>query len=439
MVEEVLVTRHGPDIGPALPGETQHLTLRSIALDGLGLLGPGHRLSRARDWDSFRDALRGWETLAMNFVYADVDGNIGYQFGGRVPVRGRGLGLLPAPGWDPAYEWIGTIPFDELPSAYNPPTHFVASANARVVGDEYPYHLGCEWRDGYRHQRIVQVLSEGEALTPEDMARLQVDDLSLPALELMPFVRRLEPQTDLGRSAHGLLLEWDGHLSVDSAAAAVFEAFLLHLYRRVFGARLGNAIDTYMGKSVHVVFPENGYAYRAASNLVAAVREARPDWFPEDNGHRPTWERAGAQALDEAAAWLAERLGPEPHRWRWGDLHLIRFNHPLGRVKPLGRLFSRGPYPVPGDPNTVFQNSYHPLEPFEVTLPTASYRQVIDLGDLNQSRSIIYGGQCGHPLSRHYDDLIDGWLRGESHPMPWDREQVEAVTEATLRLDPAGE
>ncbi len=438
VVEEVLVTRHGPDIGPALAGETRCLTLRSIALDGVGLLGPSYRLAQARDWESFRDALRGWETLAMNFGYADVDGNIGYQFAGRVPVRGRGLGRLPAPGWDPAYEWTGTIPFDELPNAYNPSSHFVASANARVVGDEYPHHLGNDWSDGYRHQRIVHVLSEKDALLPEDMARLQVDDLSLPALELMPFVRRLEPQTDLGRTARELLLAWDCRLSVGSAAGAVFEAFLLHLYRRVFGVRLGNAMDTYLGKGVHVVAPVNGYVYRAASNLIAAVRGARPNWFPEENGRRPTWESIGAEALDQAAAFLSERLGQDASRWRWGDLHRIRFSHPLGRLKPLNRLFSRGPYAVPGDPNTVFQNSYHPLEPFEVTLSTASYRQVIDLGDLNNSRSIIYGGQCGHPLSGHYDDLIDGWLRGELHPMPWDREQVESVTEATLRLEPAG-
>ncbi len=438
VVEEVLITRHGPDIGPALPGETRRLTLRSIALDGLGLLGPGHRLGEARDWGSFRDALRGWETLAMNFAYADVEGNIGYHFVGRLPIRGRSAGGLPAPGWDPAYEWTGTIPFDELPNAYNPPSHFVASANARVVGDEYPYYLGNEWADGWRHQRIAQVLAAREALTLEDMARLQVDDLSLPAQELMPYVRRLEPQTDVGRLARELLVEWDCHLSVDSSAAAVFATFFLEFYRLVFGARLGDALEIYLGKGAHVVTPANGYVYRAASNLIAVVREARPDWFPAENGRRPTWESVGAQALDQAGEFLSGRLGKDAGKWRWGALHRIRFNHPLGQVKPLDRLFSRGPYPVPGDPNTVFQNSYHPLEPFEVTLPTASYRQVIDLGDLNESRSTIYGGQCGHPLSRHYNDLTEGWLHGQLHPMPWDRDKVEALTEETLQLEPNG-
>jgi penicillin amidase len=437
VVEDVLITRHGPDIGPALPGETQHLALRSIALDGLGLVGPGHRLGQARDWDSFRDALRGWETLAMNFAYADVDGNIGYHFVGRLPVRGRGAGGLPAPGWDPAYEWTGTIPFDELPNAFNPASHFVASANARVIGDDYPHYLGNDWADGWRHKRIAQVLAEREALTPDDMARLQVDDLSLPARELMPFLRRLEPQTDLGRTARELLIEWDCRMSVDSGAGAVFASFFLELYRLVFGARLHDALEIYLGKGAHVVTPANGYVYRAASNLIATVREARADWFPAENGRRPTWESVGAQALDQAAAFLSERLGKDASRWRWGDLHHIRFNHPLGQVKPLDRLFSRGPYAVPGDPNTVFQNSYHPLEPFEVTLSTASYRQVIDLGDLNESRSTIYAGQSGHPLSPHYNDLTDGWLHGELHPMPWNRENVEAVTEATLRLEPA--
>ena len=437
VVEEVLITRHGPDIGPALPSEERHLTLRSIALEGQGLLGPGHTLACAQDWDSFRDALRGWETLAMNFVYADVEGNIGYQFAGRVPVRGIGSGLLPAPGWDPAYEWEGTVPFDELPCAFNPPSHLVASANARVVGDDFPYHLSHDWADGYRHQRIVQVLSKGQALTVADMVRLQVDDLSLPFRELLPFIQRLQPQTELGGTAQALLLAWDGRLAPGSPAGAAFEAFLISLYRKVFGARLGNAIETYIGKGVHPVAPANGYAYRAASNLVRAVREGRPDWFPPENGSRPTWESVGAAALDEAAAFLAGRLGSDGNRWRWGDLHQIRFEHPLGRVKLLDKLFSRGPYGAPGDPNTVFQNAYHPLQPFEVTLSTASYRQAIDLGDLNNSRSTIYGGQCGHPLSPHYADLIEGWLQGASHPMAWDRDKVEEVAEATLSLIPS--
>jgi len=438
VVEEVLITRHGPDIGPALPGEERHLTLQSIALDGRGLLGPGHHLSRARDWETFRTALREWETLAMNFVYADIDGNIGYHFAGRVPVRSRGQGLLPAPGWDPAYGWVGTIPFDELPNAYNPPTHFVASANAKVIGDDYAYYMGNDWADGYRHQRIVQVLAEGEALTTDDMACLQVDDLSLPALELMPFVRGLVPRSERGCLARDLLLRWSGHLSEDGAAAAVFPVFQLILYRKVFGARLRDgALETYLGKGAHVVTPANGYVYRAASNLVAAVREQRADWFPAENGRTSTWDSVGAEALDEAAAFLGERLGDDPRHWRWGDLHRIRLSHPLGRVKPLDRLFSRGPYPVRGDANTVFQNSYHPLEPFEVTLPTASYRQVIDFADFNNSQSTIYGGQCGHPLSRHYDDLTPGWLAGRSHPMLWDRDKIEPMTEASLQLEPA--
>ncbi len=437
VVEEVLITRHGPDIGPAIEGETRHLALRSIALEGNGLLGPAHRLGAAHDWESFRAALADWETLAMNFVYADVDGNIGYQFIGRIPIREQGKGILPAPGWDSAYEWTGYIPFDELPSAYNPPSHVVVSANARVVGDDYPHHMGNDWVDGYRHQRIVQQLAEADALTPMDMVQLQVDDLSIPAQELMPFLRRVKPQSELGRSAHQLLLDWNCHLSVDSAAAAVFESVLLHLYRSVFEPRLGEAIDLYLGKGAHMVVPANGYVDRAASNLISVVNEARDDWFPAKNGGQPTWDAVGAHAVDDAAAFLAERLGPDTDSWRWGDLHQITFSHPLGQVKPLDRLFSRGPYDVPGDINTVFQNQYHPLQPFDVTLPTPSYRQVIDMADLNNSRSIIYAGQSGHPLSPHYDDLTERWIQGAPHPMPWDRENVEAVTEETLRLTPA--
>ncbi len=189
-IEEVLVTHHGPIVGPPLGFEDPPLAMSSSIDRATNSLDGFLELNRAGNWEEFRAALSKLEAPTLNYVYADQDGNIGYQLAGRVPIRGRGEGLLPAPGWDPQYDWKGFIPFEELPNCLNPETGYVVSANNKIVDDDYPFLLSHEWVAGYRAQRLTDLLGNAEDLSVESATEVQLDNYSLPARELVELVKR---------------------------------------------------------------------------------------------------------------------------------------------------------------------------------------------------------------------------------------------------------
>jgi penicillin amidase len=435
IVEEVLVTAHGPVISPAIDGETRVLSVRSVPTESVSLMGAGYRLMMAQNWEEFRDALRDWSAPGQNFVFADVDGNIGYQLGAHIPVRRQGRGLVPVPGWTDEYDWTGFIPFEGLPSAFNPPTHFAATANNQIVGDDYPYRIDGDWADEYRIGRIVEMLREREKHGIADFQRMHGDVYSALGRELAEFLGRLQPVDEESRRALDHVSSWDCHLTPDSVAAAIVEVFFYHMYRNTFAHKLGDALGRYMGEGVHYLAPVSGYGHRVGSHLVRLLRQAPVDWFPSRDGRRDTWEDVGLRSLREALEELRSRLGPNMSRWQWGRLHTISFPHVLGRG-PLARLLSRGPYPLGGDHNTVAQAAYEPAAPYVAGLSIPSYRQIIDLSNLGNSVSVHTTGQSGQPGSRHFADMIKLWRRIEYHPMLFDREAILAQSEGTLTLEP---
>ncbi len=436
VVEEILVTEHGPDIGPCIPGESRTLALKSVVLEEDGLTRAALALMLARNWDEFREAMRIWPSPPQSAVYADVEGNIGYQLIGFVPARKKGLGMVPVPGWTDEYEWDGYVPFDELPCLFNPSTHFAATANAKLVGDDYQHHITNDWIDGFRTRRIVDLLTAKEKHSLEDFQRMHMDCFSIPGRELAPFITDLEPEDPRLREAVRYVRDWDYRLSADSVGGAILECFFYHLYRNTFAHKVGDMLDVYSGVGIHPLIPVSSYGYRAISQLLRVLREARDDWFPPRDGQRTTWSSVITKSLQEAVGFLQERLGDDMSQWRWGRLHQVSFPHPLGQVKPLERIFSRGPYPAHGDQNTILQGAFDPANPFVANVSAVSYRQIVDLADLNRSVAVIPGGQSGQPGNRHYSDLLQRWRRGDYHPLLFDRRAIEAHAEATLVLMP---
>ena len=390
----------------------------------------------AHNWEEFRQALSQWPFPSLNFAYADIDGNIGYQLAGLVPVRGKGHGTVPAPGWTEDYDWTGFVPFEELPHAYNPETHWIASANNKIADDDYPHFLSVENADGFRQKRIVELLEEKEKHSAEDFEAMQVDQLSLAAKELVPLIIALTPEDEWCRRAITFLKAWDYQLSADSAAACIYEVFFTHLVRRTLEEKLGSWSDFFLGKGLHMLRPHTVFFHASHSWLMEKMRE-KPQWFAP-TGAGPvdgkSWTEAMEEALESAVGELRSRLGDEVSRWRWGGLHKQYFRHPLGEVRGLDRIFNRGAVPMGGDANTVWQAAYVPYHGYDVNSFTASWRQIIDLADFNRSRATLPSGQSGHPGSRHYADMISQWRRGEYHPMLWDREQVEAQARGRLDL-----
>ena len=432
VVEEVLITRHGPVISPAIKGETRTLALRSVTLERAHQVQGGLMLMGARNWEEFRDALRLWPAPSQNLGYADVDGNIGYQLVGLVPIRANGHGVLPAPGWTGEYEWTGWIPFDELPSVFNPPTNWVATANNQIVDDDYPYFLCVDWADSYRQERIIEMLGEKEKLSVEDFRRMQADQLSLPARELVPRMLELEPKDEWSKRALTFVRAWDYVVAADSAAACVFEVFYTHLVRKALEEKIGSWSDFYLGRGIHPL-KSTGTFFAEASSWLLTKMKGKKKWFAGKS-----WKEAMEEALASAVGELRQLMGDDVSQWQWGRLHRQTFRHVMGQTRALSRLFNRGPVPVGGDSNTVWQASYVPYHGYELKAWTASYRQIIDLGDFDKSLAVIPSGQSGHPGSRHYGDMIRMWQQVEYHPMLWERSSVEREVRGRLVLQPRG-
>jgi penicillin amidase len=452
-VVEVTVTRHGPIINEMAGSDSNglRLALRWVGHEPSSLPRALLNLNRARNWEEFCAAFRDWNDPSQNVVYADRQGNIGYFLAGKAPIRARGMGIAPVPGWTGEYEWVGWIPHAEMPHTLNPPQHYLASANNHIVGKEYPYFLTAEALSGYRARRVVDLLNAKEKFSLDDFARMHIDQYCIPARAFCELLTRLASaildRPELGewrtpaRAALDALGRWDGHLTADSVAGTLYEVTQYYALRRVFEPWLGELTDYFIGVGFHPILAPVVLSYldRSAVVLHEVLINDERDWFKDADGRPLTREQILALALRDALAFLTHELGQDMTRWQWGRIHQAAFHHPLGIRKPLDRVFNRGPYPYGGDANTVWQASFVPKLPIPPEGGfTATWRQLIDVADWDNCRGVHTTGQSGHPASPHYDDMIPLWLKGEYHPMLWSRDKVEQHAEARLRLEPAG-
>ncbi|GAC1640315.1 MAG: penicillin acylase family protein [Ktedonobacteraceae bacterium] len=452
IVEEVLITRHGPILTSTTQpskGDSQNstgtqkelpLALRWVGLEQCNIISSIQKINRATDWQEFREALRDWDVPPQNVVYADAAGNIGYVMAGAIPMRAKGQTLLPSPGWTGEYEWTGLIPFDELPQSYNPEQHFIVTANNRVVDDTYPYYITNEWLNGYRAQRIHDLLTSKGKLTSADMANIQADQYSLPAVEIVPHILTITPTTTIEKAAQDTLRSWDFVLAPKSAGAAIYTTFLRRLEFLVLSAALGDdetLLQAYMGKGTNILASANGYASRSKPLIIRMLNARDDTWFATSvipNG--PTsWETALSRAFSATVEELCETLGNDPTRWQYGAIHTMTYKHTLGSVKLFAPFFNRGPFPVGGDIDTVNMGATLPHEPKIVTV-VPSYRQIVTLADMSNSLSGHAPGQSGHPTSKHYDDFISMWLHVEHHPMLVEYKRIEANSQGILHMVP---
>jgi len=405
-------------------------------------------LHRAHNWGEFENALRLWDEPALSFVYADRAGNIGYQLAGRVPLRKAGKGATPVPGWTDEYEWTGWIPFEELPHSYNPPQHYMATANNPVVGSEYSHHLSLDTMNGYRAKRIVGLLTATAKLSADDYARMQSDLLCEPARAFVRLSQAFrEPILEhpvlrgRGLSAREVCAQldaWDLQLTPDSVPGAVYEVTLYYLMQRLFRPWLGALTDTLIGVGFHSLLHPVSGAYIDRAYLIAfrILENEESEWMRGEAGQSLTSVDLMASALNDALRYLETNIGFDLTKWQWGKLHRAGFNHALGVVKPLNLIFNRGPFPYGGDTSTVWQGAFIPKLPIpDEAVSTASWRQILDLSDWDASRAMHPTGQSGHPASRHYDDLIPQWLAGKHHPMWWTRARVLENQQARLVLE----
>ncbi|MCP4968054.1 MAG: penicillin acylase family protein [bacterium] len=438
----VRVTRHGPIIsddygiledftdesGVPLP-EEYAVALRWTALDeSPAIVDAALGLNLAQNFDQFRDALRLFEVPAQNIIYADVDGNIGYQAPGKIPIRKNWDGRLPVPGWTDEYEWDGYIPFAELPSVLNPPEGYIATANNPVVDDSYPYPITRDWNYGDRAFRIVEMIEADSTIDMDDVSVMQFDNYNRHAARLVPWLLdvSLDGEDEAVVRAQELLEEWDLFNDSDSAGAAVFEAVWSNLLRLTFHDDL-----------LEDLWPAGGSRWSLAIEGMLAFPDLRfwDDRTTAEVESRDTILKAAfVAAVDEVEGLL----GDSPDDWEWGALHGAVFrNETLGEsgVGVIEGRFNRGPYPVGGGTDLVNAVGYYADKGYEVTW-VPSMRMIVDLGDLGNSVAIHTTGQSGHAYSSHYQDMVELWASGAYLPMLWEREAVEAGSDGTLVLFP---
>jgi penicillin amidase len=413
VVIDVAITRHGPILTPVLKEQKAQLALKWSALEGSRTVEAVLGMGRARSFTEFRAAAALFVGATLSACYADVDGHIGYVLVGRLPDRKAGDGRMPVPGWSGEYEWRGLRSADENPFLFDPPGGVVLNANNRPVDRATETGWEGEWDPGFRYAFLRTALAN---ISGADIARfrsLQTDITSLPVQRFRATILSARAASPLAAEAQSLIREWNGVLGLDSAAAAVYEAWLVHMCARTFRDKLGpNLYEQYL---------TDGRPTFALYDLVGSPSST---WFADLAAGEPgDRDAVASQALEDAVRDVAKRLGPTIGSWRWGDLHTVSFEHPLSAAKPLDLLFTIGPVRRPGDGYSPNNGAYSLLRPFGLR-SHASERQIVDLADIDASLSIIPTGQSGHPLSGNYRDQTELWAAGEYKPMVLSRDKI---------------
>ena len=421
-----------PGAGFSSSLELKALSLRWTAFQVNATFRSVVQIDKARNFAEFRDALRSWDIPSQNFVYADVDGNIGYQAPGLVPIRAKGDGTIPAPGWTSDYEWKGFIPFDQMPWSYNPVKGYIASANNPVITPAYRNFIGDVSDHGYRASRIMEMIEKaGTKLTVADVERMQADTLNISARELLPYLKGLSLNGDAAR-ARDALLAWDDRMDTGSSGAAVYGYFWQALVEEVFKDKVPGTLW-----STDAALDDNS---RLLNTIFQIMKDPHhPFWDnPTTLDVRESRDDVLAASLAKGAQRGIKAQGKDIQGWRWGRVHTATFrNQTFGKsgISFIERIFNRGPVPGGGGMQQVVSSDWSPADPFDVFI-ISSMRQVIDLADLSASRVINATGQSGHAGNRHYDDMIDSWAHVRYQATLWKAADLEAAHTDRLVLDP---
>ena len=409
---DIRFTDKGPLLNPLLPQSAPPIALKWTLFDPTLNSIPLFQIDTASNWDEFRAALQDWCWPTQNVVYSDDQGHIAYQAVGRIPIRSAGLTEEPIN--NNSDRWQGYIPFDDMPSAFDPPSGFLATANARVTTEQSKYPITLEWGEPYRVQRIYKLLQGRDGLTPQDMLATQTDIYSAVDKELAQrFAYAIDQSPDASqqlRQAANLMRVWDGRLATDSAAASLVDFARGELWSMILKAKLGDEIRDYY-------WQESTYAEEQI------VSNQDPAWLPP--GYK-NWN-----AFIAAAVARGIKDGHAPHdlsKWAYGNWHVVQIEHPLANFLPfLKRVAGVGPLPLSGDRTTVKQvgRSFGP-----------SQRFTMDWNNIDASTENIVLGESGNPYSPYFRDQWNDWYNGKTFPLPFTDPAVAAHTRHTLRLTP---
>jgi len=415
---ELKYTRHGPIVYEDKAHHKAYAVRAAWREVGGAPYLASLRMDQARSWDQFVDACGYSRIPAENMVWADIDGNIGYQAVGIAPLRPNWSGLVPVPG-DGRYEWDGYLPIKALPHVLNPEKGFFNTSNNFLIPPGWPYKdaLHYIWADAFRASSVAEFLGSGRLFSVSDMIQLQNNDLSIPARSMVPLLRDLDLTNPASQQAQGRLLHWNNVLDKDSAPAGVYEM----LQRRL----LANIRD--------LMVPKEARSFVGMPELTKII-----GWLQAPDGRFGPDPIAGrnallAKSLDEAVAELTKRLGPDQDKWQLGAYHHALIHHPMtAALKPeLRAKFDVGGLPRGGDSYTVTATGGGDNQ-----VSGGSFKIIVDTEDWDRSVGLNNPGQSGDVNSPHYRDLYELWARGKYFPIFYSRTKIESVAEKRFELKP---
>ena len=425
----IRTTRHGPvlsDVSKNLGGLAGPGKAIALAFTGLGdhdTTGEAvMRLNVARNWSDFLDALRIYQTPTQNIVYADVSGDIGFFSPGLVPLRKSGDGLAPFDGASGAFDWIGVVPFDQLPQLHNPEIGFAFNANNANVPDDHEPTFGQNWEETFRARRIQEFFNTIDKHSLATSAAMQADHLSLAAKALQPFIATIAPSDERARQAQAMLANWNAVMDKDRPEPLIFTAFLGALHRILLDEKTGLKID--------VQGPFD------ATALISLMRD-HPSWCDAPDKPDPDCRKALGRALEEGLALVVKRDGADMSQWRWGAEHMSLLQHKVYREVPLLDRVSDLSVPSGGGFYTLDRGGGFgtPKEPFART-QGGGFRGLYDLADPEKSRFMIATGESGHIFSPHYRDFVPLWNNVKSVTLTGSEDDLRKAGAPELILSP---
>ncbi|MCF8356484.1 MAG: penicillin acylase family protein, partial [Melioribacteraceae bacterium] len=413
---DIYSTHRGPVISgihsykSIAPNEYQNIadvSMRWTALDFSDEMYAIINANKSKNWKEFENAIGNFTVPGQNFVYADVDGHIGYVCAAKLPIRKNLSPSLVYDGTSSENDWVGFVPYNEMPKLYDPPENFIASANNKTVKD-FPYHIGNLWEPPSRIERIVELLTSKNKHSVEDYKKYQVDFYSHHAESITPFIHSAFRDVKLTDKNLKLSLElfenWDFVMDKDSQVPAIFLTFYQNLLRNIFIDEMGEKLFE------EYIFIAN-VPYRKIYEMLTADNSS---WFDDiTTDENETRDMIIRKSLVDAITELENKLGKNIAEWQWGKIHTITFNHAFNGISPVvDNLVNVGPFPISGDGTTIFNTEYSFRDPYKVKLGP-SMRFIVDFAEPNICYFILPTGQSGHIMSSHYNDMTDMWLDGK--------------------------
>ncbi len=434
-VEPVVHTVHGVVVSDVIGERDKRVALQSTALKPGPMMIGWYELTIASNWEEFAAAAGKINCPSLNLVYSDVHGNIGYYVTGEVPIRKKGDGRNPAEGWSGEYDWIGSIPHEEMPHVLNPECGYVVSCNHKVEDESYPHFLGNCYLNGFRARRLEEMILDRGIIDVEDCIDMQNDFVSIPGREFVQHYIDIKSNNASVQAAIDKMLQWDGLLDASTVGGTIYKVASWFTEYNLFSMGMGEKLTyAFRGKGFHDQLSLTNEFYTSNIVILLELLNNPDNWWIKNVGSK---KNLLTVSMEQAVDFLQHKLGDDMEKWSWGHARPVRFLHTLGAKKPLDKVFNVGDFAQGGDADTPNQISSLKLEePLGGKTVGPSYRYIIDMGDINGCRAVMPPGQSGHVASPHYNDQVYMWLHGHYRPQLFSEQQVERGTINKLELIP---